>query len=239
MNILFVSGHPAQVHNFRNVRAELIKDGQKWLLEALQFENNVQQLEDASNKFNPAREIFEGIFDGCKEKEILPPFKNLNSMSSFLQGYITEGYIKTDEMMHPILASTFDLLLDVAQDGSHRKTDLLLHVKEYVKDTHNTNLYRALVYLIMDILLWFKEQVDNPPEAPQWAEAIGEVRESWGSLYVDLQGTLVQIKPKDPKTTIKAGDKVKIIKSSPNNKIVKVLNGIVTQFANDFKVLNN
>lgn len=33
MNILFVSGHPAQVHNFRNVRAELIKDGHKvfWL----------------------------------------------------------------------------------------------------------------------------------------------------------------------------------------------------------------
>ena len=26
MNILFVSGHPAQVHNFRNVRAELMKD---------------------------------------------------------------------------------------------------------------------------------------------------------------------------------------------------------------------
>lgn len=33
MNILFVSGHPAQVHNFRNVRTELIKDGHKvfWL----------------------------------------------------------------------------------------------------------------------------------------------------------------------------------------------------------------
>ncbi len=33
MNILFVSGHPAQVHNFRNVRAELIKDWHKvfWL----------------------------------------------------------------------------------------------------------------------------------------------------------------------------------------------------------------
>ncbi len=27
MNILFVSGHPAQVHNFRNVRGELMKDG--------------------------------------------------------------------------------------------------------------------------------------------------------------------------------------------------------------------
>jgi len=27
MNVLFVSGHPAQVHNFRNVRKELIKDG--------------------------------------------------------------------------------------------------------------------------------------------------------------------------------------------------------------------
>ena len=27
MNVLFVSGHPAQVHNFRNVRAELLKDG--------------------------------------------------------------------------------------------------------------------------------------------------------------------------------------------------------------------
>ena len=33
MNILFVSGHPAQVHNFRNVRAELIKHGHQvfWL----------------------------------------------------------------------------------------------------------------------------------------------------------------------------------------------------------------
>lgn len=27
MNILFISGHPAQVHNFRNVRAELVKAG--------------------------------------------------------------------------------------------------------------------------------------------------------------------------------------------------------------------
>lgn len=33
MNILFVSGHPAQVHNFRNVRAELIKQDHRvfWL----------------------------------------------------------------------------------------------------------------------------------------------------------------------------------------------------------------
>lgn len=33
MNILFVSGHPAQVHNFRNVRKELLKNGHNvyWL----------------------------------------------------------------------------------------------------------------------------------------------------------------------------------------------------------------
>lgn len=33
MNVLFVSGHPAQVHNFRLVREELVKDGHKvfWL----------------------------------------------------------------------------------------------------------------------------------------------------------------------------------------------------------------
>ena len=33
MNILFVTGHPAQVHNFRNVRLELIKTGHQvfWL----------------------------------------------------------------------------------------------------------------------------------------------------------------------------------------------------------------
>ncbi len=33
MNILFVTGHPAQVHNFRNVRTELIRDGHQvfWL----------------------------------------------------------------------------------------------------------------------------------------------------------------------------------------------------------------
>ena len=33
MNVLFVTGHPAQVHNFRLVRQELIKDGHNvfWL----------------------------------------------------------------------------------------------------------------------------------------------------------------------------------------------------------------
>ena len=48
MNILFVSGHPAQVHNFRNVRAELIKHGHKvfWLTTPKDIATNLLDIYD-------------------------------------------------------------------------------------------------------------------------------------------------------------------------------------------------
>lgn len=48
MNILFVSGHPAQVHNFRNVRTELIKHGHKvfWLTTPKDIATNLLDIYD-------------------------------------------------------------------------------------------------------------------------------------------------------------------------------------------------
>ncbi|MCR5050699.1 MAG: hypothetical protein K6A36_06395 [Paludibacteraceae bacterium] len=48
MNILFVTGHPAQVHNFRNVRAELIRDGHRvfWLTTPKDIATNLLETYD-------------------------------------------------------------------------------------------------------------------------------------------------------------------------------------------------
>lgn len=48
MNILFVSGHPAQVHNFRNVRTELLKNGHNvfWLTTPKDIATNLLNIYD-------------------------------------------------------------------------------------------------------------------------------------------------------------------------------------------------
>lgn len=219
--------------------AELIEDGQKWLMQALLFDQNILRIENIEDKFNPARDIIEGVFDKCKEFGILPPLSSLNSMPQFLQNYVCDGYVlKTrKQLMHPVLASSFDLFLDVAQDGSHKREDLLLHIKRYVKETHNTNLYRALVYLIMDVLLWFKNNVDNPPEEALWSEAEGIVKEYRNGnntkLYVNCSDKLIEVYNKDK--PVNAGDKVRIIKTVPHKRSFSTPEGLVMQFSPDFK----
>lgn len=62
MNVLFVSGHPAQVHNFRNARAELIKHGHKvfWLTTPKDIATNLLDIYDIPYEvlYKPQKGVF-------------------------------------------------------------------------------------------------------------------------------------------------------------------------------------
>ncbi len=62
MNILFVTGHPAQVHNFRNVRAELIKKGHNvyWLTTPKDIATNL--LDQYAISYHVLRKPGKGLF---------------------------------------------------------------------------------------------------------------------------------------------------------------------------------
>lgn len=60
------------------------------------------------------------------------------------------------ELMHPALAHSLKYFLEITQDGSHDSGDLKLGVDSYIRKNHNSNLYSSILYIAMDLLLWYK-----------------------------------------------------------------------------------
>lgn len=142
--------------------AELIPGVQELLIKGLLFQFDTQEnYSDTQYLFNPARMIWESIEDQCKKEDILPPISQLNSMADFLLGNKVEGYMPTEQIMPRSLAHALKYFLSITQDGSHKKDDLSLGVVQYVRDTKNVNLYRSILYIAMDLLLWYEDCLKN------------------------------------------------------------------------------
>lgn len=129
--------------------------------------------------FTPIRMICENIIDQCQEREYIPYISSLNSICDFLRQKEVEGFKLTVPIMHKTLVSSLDFFLSITQDGSHDKSSLPLEVIHYVRERDNNNLYRAILYIAMDLLLWYKDLLEEIPEPKElWTgtyEATGKV----------------------------------------------------------------
>lgn len=54
------------------------------------------------------------------------------------------------------LVHSLKYFLDITQDGSHGAGDLQLEVDEYVRNTKNINLFRTILYIAMDLCVWYQ-----------------------------------------------------------------------------------
>lgn len=144
--------------------AELIPEAPELLMEGLRFEyQSERDYENAQVYFNPARMIIERIVDSLKHMGILPPIYELNAVPSFLKGYNKEFTLLDKTLMPQPLAHSLKYFLDITQDGSHDRSDLRLGVYSYVRDKQNINLYRTILYIAMDVLLWYQEVCQRVP----------------------------------------------------------------------------
>lgn len=142
--------------------AELIPEALDLLIQGLLFQfDEKANYTDTQYYFNPARMIWEKIQSLCKKNDILPQISQLNSMADFLMGNKVEGFVRTEEIMPAPLAHSLKYFLSVTQDGSHTKDDLSLGVVNYVRERKNVNLYRTILYITMDLLLWYKETIES------------------------------------------------------------------------------
>lgn len=149
--------------------AELIEDGQKWLMQALMFEFDITgEYRNTENYFNAARQIWEQVYDGCKKQKFLPPALTLNGTANYLAMKRTGCYTPEIKLMPSTLAHSLQFFLDITQDGSHKDSDLKLGVIDYVNAEKNVNLYRTIVYIAMDLLLWYQKLSSNPPQGSLW-----------------------------------------------------------------------
>ena len=210
--------------------AELIDGAQQLLLEGLSFtySDNWKVVQDY---FNPVRKIIERIFSKLIDRKILPPIKSLNKMSKLLSQQEYEDseckYILKKPLMHPTLAHSLKYCIDITQDGSHSSGNLRIKVDEYARKTRNTNLYNSILYVVMDLLLWYKEISNNTKlSGCNWEgrikyEYIGKLylsfdKRYWYSGVYEIQND----------RNLKEGAKIVIYSSTPN----KISRNGITKF---------
>lgn len=150
--------------------ASLILGNEETLMNALLYEYS-EDWKNTEDYFNPMRNIVDSIFSTCKSDGIIPDVGELNQISRFLNGDEHELYVKCQEIMPKPLVRGLWYFLNITQDGSHKKNDLHLKVREYVRETQNINLFRSVLYIAMDICLWYakcKEEMKQPDYRRKW-----------------------------------------------------------------------
>lgn len=160
--------------------AKLIPNAENLLYKGLLEELSDFTSNDAIiESFNPIRMLCENIINKCQEKGYIPYLSSLNSICDFLELKEVDGFKLTTPIMHKTLIHSLDYFLSITQDGSHDKSGLPLEVIDYVRFRRNKSLYRSILYIAMDLLLWYKELIENNPNPEElWSgtyEATGKV----------------------------------------------------------------
>lgn len=137
--------------------ASIIDGNEDFIFDALMCDYS-EDWTNTQDYFNPARKVVERIFDACKRMAIIPQLTELNSFSKFLLKKDSVFTIKEGlEIMPRPLAHSLEYFLNITQDGSHGAGDLKLGVDEYVRTSKNINLFRTILYIAMDICLWYQK----------------------------------------------------------------------------------
>ena len=199
--------------------AELIEDGQIWLLDSLRFEYDAKvEYNDVKQYFNSARGIWEQITNGLKEHKIIPQISTINGVLTYLGCKEVDYYRPIKSIMHPTLWKSLDYFLDITQDGSHKSKDLTYKVIDYVRTSGNVNLHRSITYIVMDLLLWYRKLMENPPQEQLWETLFkdeGEIKEYYNGRYTQYYVASKQIYELKVKkgATLPVGRKVRILDS--------------------------
>lgn len=126
---------------------------------------NVERLSNTEDMLNPVRKIMERVFTRMSEIGIIPEsiINNIgwiNKSSQFLSNKHPDFDLQSD-IIPPVIAENVFRLLNIIQDASHSEGTLKLRVDEYLKSVQSDFFYRSSLFLLFDILMWFKDFTDN------------------------------------------------------------------------------
>lgn len=148
-----------------SIAEELDEQSGENLHQFLLDEARDRNFDKSVDMFGKLRAILEVILDSCKDNQIVPEI--VNSLNDFKRYWTLDfrthewfgynNYYPKDGVMPKAIACSLGDLIDVLQDGSHKKQDLNLHVSEYVTEAKSPFLFRACLYLVMDILRWYHD----------------------------------------------------------------------------------
>lgn len=138
-------------------------------------------LEDLIKSFNALRDVIELLFKKLNNLQIIPNvvFEGkgwINGCSKFLASK-HEKVEWVVNPIHPTVSFQLFTLLQIVQDASHEVTDNLnLKVKDFIGTNRTTYLYKSAVFLLLDIIVWFKNFIDENTDIEKnkslWKETI-------------------------------------------------------------------
>lgn len=160
---------------FLNMAKEVDEQCEEYLYQFLLDDARDMTYDKAIAMFNQLRLILERIQELCKDAQIVP--QEVNSLNTFkyFYRYNTQKdyrgwsglrsksgtYKPADGVMPMAVAHSLGILIDITQDGSHKRQDLNLLVSEYVYDVKTPFLFRASLYLVMDVIRWYNTLSDG------------------------------------------------------------------------------
>lgn len=192
---------------------------------------NIEKLDDTEDMLNPIRKIIERMFTRMAEKGIIPEaiISNkgwINGSSLFLANKHSD-YEHLAEITHPLISENIYRLLNVIQDASHGDGELKLRVDQYIKSMQSDYLYRSCVFLLFDLLLWFKDFMEKNPDKEtnktRWKSkvSVGDwisgtviriADNGWGTFQPESAQSTISILPKlVSDNQLKEGDTIKVI----------------------------
>ncbi|HAI37259.1 MAG TPA: hypothetical protein DCM40_03525, partial [Maribacter sp.] len=136
------------------------------LLGLIQHIEHPESLSRAEDMLNPMRKIIEALFSKLNEigvipDEIIKGQGSINGSSYFLTGK-NSGYTYNEVLIHPMVAESIFRLTTLTQDASHN-VGSKLEADEYLANSETNHLYISSIYLLLDILDWMKNYIDNNP----------------------------------------------------------------------------
>lgn len=192
---------------------------------------NIEKLTNTEDMLNSIRKIIERMFILMADRGIIPEaiISNkgwINGSSLFLANKHSD-YEHLSEITPPLVSENIHRLLNIIQDASHGEGELKLKVDQYLKTAQSDFLYRSSVYLLFDLMLWFKEFMENNLEKDtnkaRWKSKVtngdwitGTVTRiadnGWGTFQPENAHNTVSIPPKMvADNQLKEADSIKII----------------------------
>ena len=156
-------------------------DIQRVLADALGEEfSNELSLKDTQDKFNKLRQLAEGLLDGLAKAGIVPAL-NFGAQVDFLvdgrfDDYKVTGlfYHLDKNIMPDALGVALRYFKQMVAAGSHQSygenhCDVVGYVSKVAR---NSDLYKSVLYIFMDLLLWYDWAMDKAENDPEFLDGM-------------------------------------------------------------------
>lgn len=136
-----------------------------------EFEKTIKTKKGVTSraKFNAIRFMLEALFNAMNQEKLLPDAfvkpVSFGPILRYFSGEPVKGYqIDRSSKLPEIPHSSLDFLKLLGNKGSHYDEKLI----EYTKSHNDKYLVNACVFMLLDLLMWYKDFVDSNPGKQKW-----------------------------------------------------------------------